>query len=73
MNIATGLQRLGDPADTSEMDWVNAMKSNPQVISTMPGGARLLQWRSGRYNIQRVAVLFDAQYRFVRITTRYQC
>jgi hypothetical protein len=23
--------------------------------------------------LQRVAVLFDAQHRFVRITTRYQC
>jgi hypothetical protein len=73
MNVAKGLRRLGDPTGTTELQWCDAMKSRPQMISAVPHGGRLLQWRSGRYTIQRVAVLFDAQHRFVRITTRYQC
>lgn len=73
MNVAKGLKRLGEPAGTSEQQWCAAMKSNPQAISAMPRGGRLLQWRSGRYSVQRVAVLFDASHRFVKITHRYQC
>jgi hypothetical protein len=73
MNVARGLQRLGDPTGKTERDWAAAMKSNPQAITAMPGGMRLLQWRSGRYQIQRVAVLFTGTGQFVKITTRYQC
>lgn len=73
MNVAKGLKRLGDPAGTTELQWCQAMGSNPQSIAAMPHGGRLLQWRSGRYSIRRVAVLFDAGHRFVKITNRYQC
>lgn len=73
MNVAKGLKRLGDPAETTERQWCAAMGSNPQAITSMPNGGRLLQWRSGRYAIRRVAVLFDANHQFVKITSRYQC
>lgn len=76
MSVGRGLHRLwkaGGAEGTTEMDWVRAMKSNPQSISELPNGYRLLQWRSGTYQIQRVAVMFDAQHRFVKITHRYQC
>lgn len=72
MSCASGLRKLGDPTNTTEMDWVRAMGRNPNSISTMPGNQRLLQWHSGTYIRQRVAVLFSAQHRFVKITHRYQ-
>lgn len=73
MNVMDGLRRLGDPTGKTEADWVAALKRSPVSISAMPGGMRLLRWRSGRYQIQQVAVLFDANYRFVQITHRYGC
>lgn len=73
MSVARGLRRVGDPTGMTERDWVDAMRGNPQSISVMPGGGRLLQWSSGSYVRQRIAVLFDAQHMFVRITHRYQC
>lgn len=73
MSCARGLKRVGDPAGSSEQDWVRAMGRNPSSISALPHGQRLLQWHSGTWMRQRVAVVFDAQHRFVRITHRYQC
>lgn len=73
MSCASGLRRLGDPTGKTERDWVNAMGRNPSSISALAGGARLLQWQSGTYLRQHVAVMFDAQHVFVKITHRYQC
>lgn len=77
MSVKAGLRRvdaLDKPlAETTEMDWVRAMGSNPQSISAMPANQRLLQWRSGTYNIQRVAVMFGPDHKFRKITSRYQC
>lgn len=71
MSVSDGLQRLGDMAGKSEKDFVDALGRGPHMISELAGGHRLLQWRSGRYNIQAIAVLFDAGHRFVKITSRY--
>jgi hypothetical protein len=73
VNVAKGLRAIGDPVGTTEVEWVRAMGRRPQSISALAQGQRLLQWRSGRYNIQRVAVLFDVNHVFVKITHRYQC
>lgn len=73
MSVSSGLRRLGDPAGTSERDWVTAMRRGPVAISALPGGNRLLQWTSGTYLRQRVVVVFDPWGRFVRIQSRYQC
>ena len=72
MNLRSGLKRLGDPTGKSEMDFVRALKRKPVAISEMAHGMRLLQWRTGRYQIQSIAVLFDANHRFVKISSRYQ-
>lgn len=77
MNVKTGLQRvdaMAKPlAETTEVDWVNAMGRKPVSIAAMPGNQRLLQWRSGTYVIQRVAVMFGPDHKFRKITSRYQC
>lgn len=73
MSCASGMRRLGDPKGKTERDWVNAMGRNPVAISELAGGMRLLQWRSGTYIRQHVAVLFNAQHVFVKISSRYQC
>lgn len=73
MSCASGLRRLGDPTGKTERDWVDAMNRGPQSITAMPSGGRLLQWHSGTYLRQHVAVLFSAQHVFVKITHRYQC
>lgn len=73
MSVARGLGRLGDPSGKTERDWVEAMGRNPNSISNLANGMRLLQWSSGTYLRQRIAVLFDPQHRYVRVTSRYQC
>jgi hypothetical protein len=55
----------------SELDFQNAL-GPPIAIANLARGMRLLQWRSGAFNIQRIAVLFDANHRFVKISSRYQ-
>lgn len=78
MNCARGLVRLadayeGDLTSTTELIWVAAMHSDPNSISVNADGTRLLQWHSGRYERQHIAVLFDPRSHFVRITHRYRC
>lgn len=59
-------------AGKTELEFVAAMRTNPMMITEMAGGLRLLQWQSGTFNIQRIAVVFDAQNRFVKVASRYQ-
>lgn len=73
--VARGLYELdkqGGPVGKTEMDFVRAFSRNPHAITAMPFGQWLLQWRSGRTNIQSVAVLFDPNHVFVKITSRYR-
>lgn len=73
--VARGLYEIdkqGGPVGKTEMDFVRAFGRNPNSISEMPYGQRLLQWRSGRTRIQSIAVLFDPTHTFVKITSRYQ-
>lgn len=73
--LARGLYNIdqaGGPAGKTEVDFVNAIGRKPVSISEMAAGHRLLQWRFGTRDIQSIAVLFDAQHRFVKITHRYQ-
>lgn len=72
-SVADGLARLPDPAESTEQEWVRAMKRRPTAISTQSDGSRLLQWMSGRYEKQHVVVLFNASHQYVRITHRFQC
>jgi hypothetical protein len=44
----------------------------PVSMASMAHGATLYQWRSGHYNIQSIAVLFDANHRFLKVSSRYQ-
>jgi hypothetical protein len=74
--VARGLYELdqvGGMDGKTELDWVRAMGRNPEAISDMPGGMRLLQWASARGGVrQRVAVLFGGDHVFVKIASRYQ-
>jgi hypothetical protein len=73
--VGRGLYNLdadGGPTGKTEMDWVNAMGGNPTSIHEMAGGMRLLQWTSGRTDLQRIAVLFDSAHVFVQIASRYR-
>lgn len=73
--VARGLYEIdkaGGPAGKTEMDFVRALGTEPIAINEMAFGQRLLQWRSGRTNIQSIAVLFDPSHVFVKITSRYQ-
>lgn len=66
------LDQTGGPVGKTEMDFVGAIGRKPVAISELAGGQRLLQWRFGTTEIQSIAVLFDAQHRFVKISSRYQ-
>lgn len=73
--VARGLyeiDKLGGPTGKTEMDFVRAMNQQPVAINEMPFGQRLLQWTSGTYNLQRIAVLFSPDHVFVSISSRYQ-
>jgi len=72
MSVRTGLQRLGSMQGKTEQDFVKAMGRKPVAIATYANGTRLLQWRSGNWMRQHIAVLFDANHRFSRVTSRYQ-
>jgi hypothetical protein len=71
MSVRAGLKRLGTMEGKTERDFENAL-GHPVMISNMARGLRLIQWRSGSFNIQRIAVVFDAQHRFLKISSRYQ-
>ncbi len=73
MSVASGLRRLGDPSGKTERQWIAAMKRGPSAISDLDNGHQLLQWHSGIYVRQHIAVVFDAQHLYVKITHRYRC
>jgi hypothetical protein len=72
MSLKHGLEKLGPMDGKSEKDFVDAIGRKPVSISDQPGGNRLLQRRSGRYRIQRIAVLFvGITHKFVKVSSRY--
>ncbi len=78
MSVKQGLMRLGCTRNqdigvslkgkTAEQ-FVKAL-GRPIAISSL-GANSLLQWRSGSFNIQSIAVVFDAAGRFVYVSNRY--
>lgn len=73
MSLKAGLEKLGPMDGKTEKDFVEAIGRKPVAISQMPGGKRLLQWRSGRYRIPRIAVVFDGTtHQFLSVSSRYQ-
>lgn len=70
VSVRAGLARLGDPVGKTERQFQDAL-GKPQAISTMAGGLRLLQWQSGTFSRQSIAVVFTAQHVFIRIASRY--
>ena len=73
MSVIAGLRRLGDPRGKTERQWIAAMKRAPNEISDLADGNRLLEWHSGHYVRQHIAVVFDRRHLFVEISHRYQC
>lgn len=73
MSVVSGLRRLGNPTGKTERQWIAAMKRGPNAISDLDNGNRLLQWHSGTYLRQHIAVVFDRRHQFVKISHRYQC
>lgn len=67
--VRRGLARLGDPTGKTEADFVKAIGRNPNTISEMLHGQRLLQWQAQG---EHLAVLFTADHRYARITHRHQ-
>jgi hypothetical protein len=60
-------QRLGDMTGKTSAD-VIAMAGSPSSRSSIGNGQTLLQWQATGYHI---AILFDSNGRFVRITHEY--
>lgn len=72
--IGGNLKNLGIMNGRTEADWVKALGHKPVAISALPGNKRLLQFKTGTYKIERIAVVFDAtDHRFVKIASRYGC
>ena len=67
-SVRKGLARLGDPTGKTEAEFVTAIGRNPNTISEMAHGQRLLQWQSTG---EHLAVLFTADHRYARITHRH--
>ena len=73
MNIQQGLRKLGDPVGKAEMDFVKAFGGNPMSITDVGLGQRCLQWKTGTFKIQHIAIIFDASHRYLSVSHRYGC
>ncbi|MEA2579704.1 MAG: hypothetical protein QOE83_596 [Actinomycetota bacterium] len=70
-SVKAGLQKLGSMTGKTEKEFTFAL-GNPVAIASLAGGKRLLQWRSGTYMRQHIAVVFDATHHFLKVSSRYQ-
>jgi hypothetical protein len=70
MSVQSHLVEFGPMQGKPEHDFLAAM-GPPHSVDSMPDQARMLYWRSGNFRLQRIAVPFDAQGKFVQVTYRH--
>jgi hypothetical protein len=66
VSVQSALSQLGELRTTCEADF-NDLLGPPLAFRTLFTGRRLCEWRTGRFNVQSVAVLFDQSEQFVDI------
>ena len=69
MSVRAGLKTLGAGGGKYESHFVGAL-GRPHSVKTLSSGQRLLEWRSGHFHSQMVAVLFDRDHRYVEVVAR---
>lgn len=69
--LSRKLKKAGDLTGKSAQEWIDALGPT-EMASVTQDGHHVLQWRSGRYQIQRIVVVFRPDGSFGYVQSRQQ-